>query len=248
MIGKTVLITGAARRVGRAIALELHAAGANVLLHYRKAADDARALAGELNAQRPGSAFCQAADLLDLGALSALVDVTLEQFGRLDALVNNASSFFATPLGQIDLAAWDDLIGSNLRAPLFLTQAAAPHLRATCGAVVNITDIHAERPLATYPLYCAAKAGLLGLTRALAIELAPEVRVNAGAPGPILGPDAAAPGRFAPQAQEHIIAHTLLKREGRPDDIARTVRFLLDDAPYVTGQVINVDGGRSAHL
>ena len=248
MIGKTVLITGAARRVGRAIALELHAAGANVLLHYRKAADDARALAGELNAQRPGSAFCQAADLLDLGALSALVDVTLEQFGRLDALVNNASSFFATPLGQIDLAAWDDLIGSNLRAPLFLTQAAAPHLRATRGAVVNITDIHSERPLATYPLYCAAKAGLLGLTRALAIELAPEVRVNAVAPGPILWPDADAPGRFAPQAQEHIIAHTLLKREGRPDDIARTVRFLLDDAPYVTGQVINVDGGRSAHL
>ncbi len=248
MIGKTVLITGAARRVGRAIALELHAAGANVLLHYRKAADDARALAGELNAQRPGSAFCQAADLLDLGALSALVDVTLEQFGRLDALVNNASSFFATPLGQIDLAAWDDLIGSNLRAPLFLTQAAAPHLRATRGAVVNITDIHAERPLATYPLYCAAKAGLLGLTRALAIELAPEVRVNAVAPGPILWPDADAPGRFAPQAQEHIIAHTLLKREGCPDDIARTVRFLLDDAPYVTGQVINVDGGRSAHL
>ena len=248
MIGKTVLITGAARRVGRAIALELHAAGANVLLHYRKAADDARALAGELNAQRPGSAFCQAVDLLDLGALSALVDVTLEQFGRLDALVNNASSFFATPLGQIDLAAWDDLIGSNLRAPLFLTQAAAPHLRATRGAVVNITDIHAERPLATYPLYCAAKAGLLGLTRALAIELAPEVRVNAVAPGPILWPDADAPGRFAPQAQEHIIAHTLLKPEGRPDDIARTVRFLLDDAPYVTGQVINVDGGRSAHL
>ena len=248
MIGKTVLITGAARRVGRAIALELHAAGANVLLHYRKAADDARALAGELNAQRPGSAFCQAADLLDLGALSALVDVTLEQFGRLDALVNNASSFFATPLGQIDLAAWDDLIGSNLRAPLFLTQAAAPHLRATRGAVVNITDIHAERPLVTYPLYCAAKAGLLGLTRALAIELAPEVRVNAVAPGPILWPDADAPGRFAPQAQEHIIAHTLLKREGRPDDIARTVRFLLDDAPYVTGQVINVDGGRSAQL
>ena len=248
MIGKTVLITGAARRVGRAIALELHAAGANVLLHYRKAADDARALAGELNAQRPGSAFCQAADLLDLGALSALVDVTLEQFGRLDALVNNASSFFATPLGQIDLAAWDDLIGSNLRAPLFLTQAAAPHLRATRGAVVNITDIPAERPLATYPLYCAAKAGLLGLTRALAIELAPEVRVNAVAPGPILWPDADAPGRFAPQAQEHIIAHTLLKREGRPDDIARTVRFLLDDAPYVTGQVSNVDGGRAAHL
>ena len=245
MIGKTVLITGAARRVGRAIALELHAAGANVLLHYRKAADDARALAGELNAQRPGSAFCQAADLLDLGALSALVDVTLEQFGRLDALVNNASSFFATPLGQIDLAAWDDLIGSNLRAPLFLTQAAAPHLRATCGAVVNITDIHAERPLATYPLYCAAKAGLLGLTRALAIELAPEVRVNAVAPGPILWPDDDA---FDNAQREQIVAHTLLQRTGSPHDIAQAVRFLLDDAAYVTGQVLNVDGGRSAHL
>ena len=245
MIGKTVLITGAARRVGRAIALELHAAGANVLLHYRKAADDARALAGELNAQRPGSAFCQAADLLDLGALSALVDVTLEQFGRLDALVNNASSFFATPLGQIDLAAWDDLIGSNLKAPLFLAQAAAPHLKAAHGAIVNITDIHAERPLAGFPLYCAAKAGLLGLTRALAIELAPEVRVNAVAPGPILWPDDTS---FDHEARAHIIDHTLLKRSGSPQDIARTVRFLLNDAPYVTGQVINVDGGRTAHL
>ena len=248
MIGKTVLVTGAAKRVGRSIARELHAAGANIVVHYRLAADAADALVDELNAVRPDSAACFQTDLLDCKALPDLVDFALNRFKRLDALVNNASSFFPTPLAVIDLAAWDDLIGSNLRAPLFLTQAAAPHLRATCGAVVNITDIHAERPLAAYPLYCAAKAGLLGLTRALAIELAPEVRVNAVAPGPILWPDADAPGRFAPQAQEHIIAHTLLKREGRPDDIARTVRFLLDDAPYVTGQVINVDGGRSAHL
>ena len=248
MIGKTVLITGAARRVGRAIAVELHAAGANLLLHYRSAAGEAHALAGELNARRVNSAYCQAADLRDIDALPVLVDVALQQFGRLDALVNNASSFFATPLGQIDLAAWDDLVGSNLRAPLFLTQAAAPYLRATQGAVVNITDIHAERPLAGYPLYCAAKAGLLGLTRALAVELAPEVRVNAVAPGPILWPDAETSGRFDPQAQERIIAHTLLGREGDPRDIARTVRFLLNEAPYVTGQVINVDGGRSAHL
>ena len=166
-------------------------------------------------------------------------------FGRLDALLNNASSFFPTPLGGIDLAAWDDLMGSNLKAPLFLTQAAAPHLKAAHGAVVNITDIHAERPLAGYPLYCAAKAGLLGLTRALAIELAPEVRVNAVAPGPILWPDDAG---FSDEMRDRIIDHTLLKRAGSPQDIARAVRFLLNDASYVTGQVINVDGGRTAHL
>lgn len=245
MIGKTVLVTGAAKRVGSAIAGELHRAGANVAIHYRTAQAAAAALADEFNAQRPDSAICLQADLLDLDALSALVANTVAHFGRLDALVNNASSFFATPLGKISAADWDDLLGSNLRAPLFLTQAAAPHLRATQGAVVNITDIHAERPLADYPLYCAAKAGLLGLTRALAIELAPQVRVNAVAPGAILWPD---DGAFDPPTREAIVAHTLLKRTGDPQDIARVVRFLLDDAAYVTGQVINVDGGRSAHL
>jgi pteridine reductase len=245
VIGKTVLVTGAAKRVGSAIVRELHAAGANVVLHYRHSAAVAEALAAEFNAMRPASAACLQADLLDCEALPRLVADTLACFGRLDALVNNASSFFATPLGEIDLAAWDDLIGSNLKAPLFLTQAAAPHLRAARGAVVNITDIHAERPLAGYPLYCAAKAGLLGLTRALAIELAPEVRVNAVAPGPILWPDDAA---FDAAARDEIVAHTLLQRAGSPEDIARTVRFLLGDATYVTGQVINVDGGRTAHL
>lgn len=245
MIGKTVLITGAAKRVGRAIARELHAAGANVAVHYRAAADAAQALAAELNAARPGSAACLQADLLDSAALPALITTTLTRFGQIDGLINNASSFFATPLGAIDLAAWDDLVGSNLKAPLFLTQAAAPHLRATRGAVVNITDIHAERPLAGYPLYCAAKAGLLGLTRALAIELAPEVRVNAVAPGPILWPD---DDTFDDAARTRIIEHTLLKHAGSPQDIARTVCFLFNDAPYVTGQVINVDGGRTAHL
>jgi pteridine reductase len=184
-------------------------------------------------------------DLLDIEQLPRLVADTVAHFGGLDALVNNASSFFATPLGEINLAAWDDLMGSNLKAPLFLTQAAAPHLRAARGAVVNITDIHAERPLAGYPLYCAAKAGLLGLTRALAIELAPEVRVNAVAPGPILWPDEDV---FDLSARQAIVAHTLLRRAGSPQDIARTVRFLLEDASYVTGQVINVDGGRTAHL
>jgi pteridine reductase len=243
--GKTVLITGAAKRVGSAIAREMHAAGANVMLHYRTATADAELLVREFNTLRPASAACLQADLLDITQLPLLVAATIARFGRLDALVNNASSFFATPLGEIDLAAWNDLIGTNLKAPLFLTQAAAPYLRATRGAVVNITDIHAERPLAAYPLYCAAKAGLLGLTRALAIELAPEVRVNAVAPGPILWPDDEA---FDSAARDAIVAHTLLQREGSPQEIARTVRFLLDDAAYVTGQVINVDGGRTTHL
>ena len=245
MIGKTVLITGAAKRVGRSIARELHEAGANVVVHYRAAADTARLLVGEMNAARAGSALCLQADLLDCGALSALVEQAVAHFGRLDALVNNASSFFATPLGAIDEAAWTDLVGSNFKAPLFLTQAAAPHLRQARGAVVNITDIHAERPLAGYPLYCAAKAGLLGLTRALAVELAPEVRVNAVAPGPILWPDDAV---FDEAARARIVDHTLLKHAGSPQDIARAVRFLFNDAPYVTGQVINVDGGRTTHL
>ena len=248
MIGKTVLVTGAAKRVGSAIASELHRAGANVMIHYRTAQADAAALAAEFNAQRPNSALCQQADLLDIDALSVLVEKTVAHFGRLDALVNNASSFFPTPLGTIGLADWDDLLGSNLKAPLFLTQAAAPHLTAARGTVVNITDIHAERPLAGYPLYCAAKAGLLGLTRALAIELAPHVRVNAVAPGAILWPD---DGEFSPfddEQRERIVAHTLLKRTGSPHDIARAVRFLIDDAAYVTGQVINVDGGRTAYL
>ncbi len=245
MKGKTVLVTGAAKRVGCAIARELHAAGADVMLHYRTATADAELLVAEFNALRPASAACLQADLLDVAQLPRLVAATVDRFGRLDGLVNNASSFFATPFGGIDLPAWDDLIGSNLKAPLFLTQAAAPHLRAARGAVVNVTDIHAERPLAGYSLYCVAKAGLLGLTRALAIELAPEVRVNAVAPGPILWPDDDA---FDRAARDAIVAHTLLQREGSPQEIARTVRFLLEDAAYVTGQVINVDGGRTAHL
>lgn len=245
MSAKTILVTGAARRLGAAIARELHAAGANVVLHYRQASTAAEALVAELNASRPSSAACLQADLLKVETLPLLIADTVTRFGRLDALVNNASSFFPTPLGGIDLAMWDDLVGSNLRAPLFLTQAAAPHLAAARGAVVNITDIHAERPLAGYPLYCAAKAGLLGLTRALAVELAPLVRVNAVAPGPVLWPDS---GLFDSSAREEIVAHTLLQRAGCPQDIARAVRYLLEDATYVTGQVINVDGGRTAHL
>lgn len=245
-----VLITGAARRVGAAIARLLHAQGAAVALHHRHSHTEAVALADALNAERPGSAWVVQHDLCQIAGLPALIEQVVSHFGRLDALVNNASSFYATPLGQIDEAAWHDLVGSNLQGPLFLTQAASPWLAASNleggGAVVNITDIHAERPLAGYPLYCAAKGGLLTLTRALAIELAPKVRVNAVAPGAIVWPEQGED--FPPPERAAIIAHTLLKRIGSPQDIARTVRFLLFDAPYITGQVINVDGGRTAHL
>lgn len=242
---KTILVTGAARRLGSVIAREMHATGANIMVHYHQASEAAQVLVNELNAVRPSSAACLQADLRQVETLPRLVAETVDHFGRLDALVNNASSFFRTPLGSIDLAAWDDLVGSNLKAPLFLTQAAAPYLREARGAVVNITDIHAERPLAGYPLYCAAKAGLLGLTRALAIELAPLVRVNAVAPGPILWPENEV---FDHAARAEIVAHTLLERAGCPQDVARAVHYLLEDAAYITGQVINVDGGRTAHL
>jgi len=241
-----VLITGAARRVGAEITRTLHAAGAHLVLHYRASAEHADALAADLNARRENSALALRHDLRDTAGLPGLVDKAVAHFGRLDALVNNASSFFPTPVGSIDAAAWDDLIGSNLKGPLFLAQAAAPHLAKTHGCIVNITDIHAERPLKGYPLYCAAKAGLLGLTRALALELGPAVRVNAVAPGAIEWPENATD--FPPEEQQAIIAHTLLKRVGAPGDIARTVKFLILDAPYITGQVINVDGGRTAHL
>ncbi len=183
MIGKTVLVTGAAKRVGRSIVHELHASGANVVVHYRAAADAAASLVSELVAVRPDSALMVQADLLDTATLDQLVAKTVDRFGRLDALVNNASSFFPTPVGQINDAAWDDLVGSNFKAPLFLSQAAAPWLQKSRGSIVNIVDIHGERPLAGYPLYCAAKAALIGLTRALAVELAPEVRVNGSPPG-----------------------------------------------------------------
>lgn len=240
-----ILVTGGARRVGAEIARQLHAAGARVALHCRHSRSAAEALAAEFNTARAGSALVVQADLLDSAGLGGVVNAVAIHFGRLDGLVNNASSFFPTALGSIDENAWDDLVGSNFKAPLFLAQAAAPWLQRSRGAIVNIVDIHAERPLKGYPLYCAAKAGLLGLTRALALELAPEVRVNGVAPGAIVWPE---DGQFSPQARDEIVAHTLLERLGDPSDIAKTVRFLLFDAPYVTGQIIAVDGGRSAHL
>lgn len=240
-----MLITGAARRVGARIASELHAAGADVVLHYRQSAVAAEALAANLNALRCNSATTVAGDLKDDGVPEALIAEVIARHRRLDALINNASSFYPTPIGTIDSNTWTDLIGSNLKGPLFLAQAAAPHLARSRGCIVNIIDIHAERPLRNYPVYCAAKAGLLGLTRSLAVELAPDIRVNGVSPGPIDWPE---DQQFSPEQRMQIIAHTLLKREGQPADIARTVRFLVLDAPYVTGQNIAVDGGRNAHL
>jgi pteridine reductase len=245
MDARVIIVTGAARRVGARTAEVLHAAGCRVAIHYRSAEAEAHALCARLNLQRANSAQAFAADLLNTDSIGPLIHAVVAHFGRLDGLVNNASSFFPTPLGQITETAWHDLMGSNLKAPLFLCQAAAPYLTAAQGSIVNIVDIHAERPLATYPVYCAAKAGLVAATRAMAIELAPHVRVNGVAPGPVLWPEDT---QFDSATRAAIIDHTLLKREGCADDIAGAVRFLLLDAHYVTGQILAVDGGRSAHL
>ena len=241
MHDKVALVTGGGRRVGAAICRRLHAAGARLMLHYRNSAGEARLLQAELNGKRADSVALIQADLLDVSKLSSLVEQTTQTFGRLDALVNNASSFYPTAIGEITPAAWADLIGTNLQAPLFLSQAAVPALRRTQGAIVNITDIHAERPLKSYVVYSVAKAGLVGLTRSLARDLAPDVRVNAVAPGPILWPEGES---FDELSRQRIISHTPLKREGTPDDIARAVHYLLAEAPYVTGETIHVDGGR----
>jgi pteridine reductase len=246
MQGKAILVTGGARRVGAAICRELHAHGANLIVHYRSSSQDAQALQEELNRLRPDSAALVQADLLDVGRLPDLIEESASRYGRLDALVNNASSFFPTPLGEITETMWDDLIGSNLKAPLFLSQAAAPLLRKQQGCIVNIVDIHSEWPLKRYVVYNAAKGGLATLTRSLALELGPAIRVNGVSPGPILWPEE---GEWKEEAaRKHIIGRTVLKRTGEPEDIARTVSFLITDAPYITGQIINVDGGRSVNL
>jgi len=240
--GRVVLITGGAKRLGAATVRALHAAGASIVVHYHQSREAAERLVAELNAQRAGSAHAVGANLLDTEALPGLVAAALERYGRLDVLVNNASSFYPTPVGEITAAQFDDLIGTNLRAPLFLAQAAAPALRATQGLVINMADIHGQRPLKDYPVYSAAKAALVMLTRSLARELGPEVRVNAIAPGPVLWPEQ--PLDDALKAE--IVGKTALKRSGSPDDIARTALFLATSAPFITGQVIAVDGGRSA--
>ncbi len=243
--GKVVLITGAARRVGAAIARRLHGAGAKVVVHYHRSEREAQSLRDELNAIRADSVALIQADLLNLSGLAEMIRNTVARFDRLDVLVNNASTFHATPVGEIAESDWDSLVGTNVKAPLFLSQAAAPYLRKTMGCIVNITDIHAERPLKNYVVYSLAKSALAGLTLSLARELGPEIRVNAVAPGPILWPE---DDSFDELARQRVISHTLLKRAGDPEDIARSVLFLVADAPYVTGQIIAVDGGRSINL
>ena len=243
--GKVVLVTGGAKRVGAAIARRLHREGANLMLHYRGSEREAKTLRTELNAARADSVALVQADLLDSAGLPEIVKNTVARFERLDALVNNASSFFPTPVGEMTPASWESLVGANLRAPLFLSQAAAPYLKKTGGGIVNITDIHAERPLKGYVIYSIAKTGLAGLTRSLARELAPEVRVNGVAPGAIVWPE---DGSWDDLTRQRIVSHTLLRRTGEPDDIARAVYYLIADAPYVTGQIIAVDGGRSVNI
>jgi pteridine reductase len=244
LTGKTGLITGGARRVGAAITRRLHAAGANVLVHYRDSDTDAAKLVAELNGVRPKSAAAVKAELLAPIAPRALVSAALESFGRLDLLVNNASAFFPVALGAIEASHWEELVGSNLRAPLFIAQEAASELAKQEGAIVNIVDIHAERPLKGYPVYSIAKAGLAAMTRSLALELAPRVRVNGVAPGAIAWPE---DGQFDPAERDRVIATTPLGRTGTPEDIAQAVHFLAC-APYVTGQILAVDGGRSIYL
>jgi len=244
MEGKTALITGGAKRLGAAIARELHAAGAAVLIHYRDSEAEAAKLEAELNGLRPRSAAKVKAELLAPIAPRALVSAALDAFGRLDLLVNNASSFFPVAVGDIEPSHWEALVGSNLKAPLFISQQAAPELAKREGAIVNVVDIHADRPLKGYSVYTIAKAGLAALTRSLALELAPRVRVNGVSPGAIAWPD---DGQFDPTERSRILATTPLGRVGSPLDIAQAVHFLAR-APYVTGQIIAVDGGRSIFL
>jgi pteridine reductase len=236
-----VLITGGARRLGAVIGRSLHAAGANLVVHYRHSLAEADALVAELEAARANSACAVSGDLHDVARLPELVAVAIGRFGRLDILVNNASSFYPTPIGSVTAAQFDDLIGTNLRAPLFLSQAAAPALRAARGLILNMVDIHSRRPLREHAVYSAAKAALEMLTKSLARELGPEVRVNGIAPGPVLWPEHGLDASL----KKEIVDKTALKRPGSPDDVARAACFFAMDAPYVTGQVIAVDGGRS---
>lgn len=234
------LITGAARRIGATIARTLHAQGADVAIHYRGSAEEAADLTDELNSQRTDSAASYAADLTDMASLNTLVEQVTAWRSRLDILVNNASSFYPTPIGEITEDQWDDLIGTNLKAPLFLSQAALPALREARGVIINIVDVHSQRPLRNHTVYGPAKAGLAMLTRSLAKDLAPEVRVNGVSPGAILWPENGMSGA----TKDAILEQIPLGRPGTPDDVANAVLFLAKDADYVTGQIIAIDGGR----
>ncbi len=239
--GKVLLVTGASQRIGESIVRLMHAEGMNIILHYRHSRSDAQKIQQELNAEREDSVILIQADLSETNKISEMIREAVKGWGRIDAIVNNASSFYPTPIGDIDEKAWDDLINSNLKAPLFLSQAAAPYLKQQQGCIVNIVDIHADRPLKNHTVYCVAKAGLAMLTKSLARELAPEVRVNAIAPGAILWPE----NDIDDVTKKRILSNTVLKRQGSADDIATTVRFLINEANYITGQILAVDGGRT---
>jgi pteridine reductase len=239
--GRWALVTGAAKRIGAVIARTLHGAGANVAIHYHRSAADAEQLAATLNSARPSSAFATHADVRDIAALERMAKDVVARTGRLDVLVNNASNFYPTPLGTVTPEQWHDLVGSNLKAPLFLSQALLPALKSARGVIINIVDVHSQRPLRDHPVYGAAKAGLAMQTRSLAKDLGPHIRVNGVSPGAILWPDEG----MSDALRAGIIKQTALKRSGEPEDIANTVLFLVRDAPYITGQIIAVDGGRS---
>jgi len=234
------LITGSARRIGAAIARTLHAAGYDLALHYRSSRSELDALIHELERARPDSTLALQADLDELDRLPDLIAHAAGRWGRLDALVNNASSFHPTPIGSVTPAQWDALFASNARAPFFLAQAGADHLRETNGAIVNLTDIYGERPLRDHTVYCMAKAALLMMTRSLALELGPAIRVNAVSPGAILWPEDGS----NTATQDAMLGRTPLKRTGTPEEVAEAVRWLLQDATYSTGQVLHLDGGR----
>ena len=238
------LITGSARRVGAVIARSLHAAGYDLALHHRRSASEASALQAELELARPGSTLVLQADLSEFDRLPELIAQTIGRFGRLDALVNNASAFYPTPIGVATPAMWDDLFAANARAPFFLSQAAVPHLKASRGAIVNLVDIYAERPLKHHTVYVMAKAALAMMTMSLARELGPEIRVNGVAPGAVLWPDQGKSER----EKTALLESTALQRAGAPEDVAEAVRWLLQDARYTTGQIIRVDGGRALNM
>lgn len=242
MQAKTVLITGAATRIGAVIARALHVQDMKVVIHYHRSTAAAEALCASLNAARPGSADRICADLLEQRSCGKLIERACDFLGGLDVLINNASAFYPTAIGTTTSTQWEELLGTNLKAPYFLAQEAAPILRRSHGCIINLADIHAERPLRNYGVYSIAKAGLVMLTRVLAKELAPEVRVNAVSPGAILWPE-----QMSATLRDRIVSHTMLKRPGAPDDIARAVRYLIQDADYMTGQVLVIDGGRTLY-
>lgn len=244
MNGKVALITGGAKRIGAETARTLHNAGLNIVVHYRSSRQEADELSNELNQLRQNSAHVIQGDLDDDTCYGRIIEDAAEAWGRLDVLVNNASSFFPTPVGTITLEHYNNLMNSNLKAPLFLSQAAAQFLKETRGCIVNMVDIHAFRPMRKHPVYCAAKAGLAMLTQSLAKELGPEIRVNGVGPGAILWPD----NDMDDDTKNFIIERTALKRHGESRDIAKAILFLTRDAGYITGHIIPVDGGRSLNM